>query len=94
MHSRSAVATKNLFSGTLLTKIVVGVTGTREAAASGDGAKGSFTTGARRSGSELLLVETTGEAAVAVLLVVGSRTGIIQTRAALSLRFPTVYERP
>lgn len=68
------------------------VTGTREAAASGDGAKASFTTGARRSASELLLVEM-GEADI-VVLEVGSRTGIIQTRAALSLRFPTVYERP
>jgi len=82
---------KNLFSGTLLTKIVVVVTGTREDAAS-DGSNASSTTGARISASEVrvdesVAAEGAGEAG-------GSRMGIIQTRAALSLRLPTVYERP
>src|SRR6266403_1509952 len=63
-HSRSEVAAKNLFSGTLLTRIVVGVTGIRKAAAPGDGAKASFTTGARTSASELLL----GKAAVVLVV--------------------------
>jgi hypothetical protein len=51
---------KNLFSGTLLTRTVVGFTGTGRAAAAGDGAKVLPTVGARRSASELRVEDQRG----------------------------------
>jgi hypothetical protein len=76
----------------LLTRIVVTVTDT--CGAEGDGANGLSTSGESGSVFESGDVEERAGVVEVDDDVSGSNTGIIHMRAVLSLRLPTVYERP